>query len=119
MKKVLLILFLFTSFVNAQIDFESGRMRLVQREEGLENIPLNNLIGYFEFEDNANNLVGDKDIFTTENPTYSNGWTNKAFDGSTTSFKATAPDNDLLSFANAGNDEPFSVSFWINTSDYG
>lgn len=120
MKKLLYIWIALTTLTTQAQMYNNDILRIEKREQSLTNVPTNNLVGYFEFENNeVKNLVGDKEEFTTTNPLYTNGWVQKCFDATTSDFSATAPNNDFGSFADVSSDKPFSISGYINTTDYG
>lgn len=118
MKKVIYIWIALTTLTTQSQMID--RFRIEKREQSLTNVPMGNLVGYFEFENNeVKNLVGDEEEFTTTNSSYTVGWVQKCFDGTSNNFKATSPDNDFGSFAGVSADSPFSISGYINTTNYG
>jgi hypothetical protein len=78
---------------------------------------LTNLVGYYPFNSNANDLSGKGYNGTAINsPTYGTGKVGNAinFENDTTLRYVDIADNNDFSFTNGTTDVPFTISMWVN-----
>jgi hypothetical protein len=82
---------------------------------------LNNLVGYYPFNSNDNDLSG-KGYNGTQvgSPTYGTGKVGNAinFGNDLTAKWVNVPDNNDFSFTNGAADVPFTISLWANFSSF-